>query len=177
MTKFQLTGAAMAVLMAASVGACNKADSAKPAVDTGKITTAVKADEAQLVTDFNAHDATKVASHDAADVVQMGHGQANTVGAAADLAANQKGFATDASQHVDISNENVDVAASGDMAVYRSTYVFKGMDPKTKKPMTETGNYLAGYKLQPDGSWKIAWSIVSDTAPAPAPTPAAPAKS
>ena len=168
MTKIQLAGAAMAALMAASLGACNKAESAKPAADTGKIAAAVKADVAQLVTDFNAHDAAKVAGHDAADVIQMAHGQANTVGAAADLASNQKGFAANQNPHVTVANEAVDVATSGDMAVYRSTYVFTATDPKTKKVVTENGNYLAGYKLQPDGSWKISWSIIADTPATPA---------
>ena len=172
MTKRPFVGAAITVLVAVSLSACNPPAPAKPAADTGKIADAVKADVAQLVTDFNAHDATKVASHDAADVIQMAHGQVNTVGAAADLAANQKGFAADAASHVTVNTPSVDVAASGDMAVYRSTYVFNATDPKTKKSVTENGNYLAGYKLQPDGSWKIAWSIVSDTGPAPAAAPA-----
>lgn len=173
MTKPQLAGAAMAALMAASLGGCDKTEPAKPAVDTGKIAAAVKADVAQLVVDFNAHDAAKATGHDAADAVLMAHGQANVVGAAADLASSQKAFAADASQHVAVANEAVDVAASGDMAVYRSTYVANAMNPKTKKAMTENGNYLAGYKMEPDGSWKIAWSVVSDTGPAPAATPAA----
>ncbi|MEO8927364.1 MAG: DUF4440 domain-containing protein [Caulobacteraceae bacterium] len=177
MTKLQLTGVAMAALMAVSLGACNKTDAAKPAADTGKIADAVKADVAQLVTDFNAHDATKTNSHDAPDVIAMGHGSPNVVGAAADLASAQKGFAADPTQHVTTANEVVDVATSGDMAVYRATYVFNGTDPKTKKAVSDTGNYLAGYKKQADGSWKIAWSVVSDTKPAPAAmaTPAAPA--
>jgi ketosteroid isomerase-like protein len=175
MTKIQLAGATMAMLMAALVGACGRPESAKPAVDTGKIADAVKADEAQLLADFNAHDAAKVASHDAPDVVQMAHGGPNLVGPAADLAADQKGFVDDPSQHFAIANESVDVAASGEMAVYRSTYVYNFVDPKTKKPVTETGNYLAGYRLQPDGSWKIAWSIIADTAPPPAPASATPA--
>jgi ketosteroid isomerase-like protein len=172
MTKFQLAGAAMAALMAASLGACNKAEPAKPAVDTGKIADAVKADVAQLVADFNAHDATKVASHDSADVVQMAHGQANTVGAPADLASNRKGFAANSNPHVTVANEAVDVAAAGDMAVYRSTYVFTVTDQKTKKTVTENGNYVAGYKPQSDGSWKIAWAVISDTGPAVAAAPA-----
>ena len=168
MTKCPFVGAAMTVLVAVSLSACNPAAPAKPAVDTGKIADAVKADVAQNVADFNAHDATKVASHDAADVIQMAHGQPNTVGLTADLASNQKGFAADPASHVTANTQGVDVAASGDMAVYRSTYVFNATDPKTKKPVTENGNYLAGYKLQPDGSWKIEWSIVSDTGPTPA---------
>jgi ketosteroid isomerase-like protein len=90
------------------------------------------------------------------------------VGSAAELAMRQKGFATEPSQHVSVSDAVIDVAASGDMAVYRATYSFAGIDPKTRKPISESGNYLAGYRLQPDGSWKINWSVISDTAPAPA---------
>jgi len=168
MTRTQVTGVAIGVLAAASLAACN-APPAKPAVDTGKIADAVKADEAQLVADFNAHDAAKVVSHDAPDVFQMGHGTPNVVGPAADLAAN-KTLLADPAQNFAVSGATVDVAASGDMAVYRSSYVYNFTDPKTKKPATESGNYLSGYKLQPDGSWKMEWSDISDT---PASTPAA----
>ncbi|MEO8812228.1 MAG: nuclear transport factor 2 family protein [Caulobacteraceae bacterium] len=185
MTRHHFAGAAIAILAAASLGACAKpmaaagadtstAAGVKPAVDTGKIAAAVKADVDQLVADANAHDATKAASHDAPDAVIMSHGQADIVGADADMAMAKKGFAADPTQHVTVADEKVDVANSGDMAVYRSTYVFTGMNPVTRKPMTEHGNYAAGYKLQPDGAWKIQWSMTADT---PAPAAAAAAKS
>jgi ketosteroid isomerase-like protein len=160
----------MAILMAACLAACVR-DAGPKAVDTDSIATLIKADEARLIADFNAHDAARVASHDAPDVVQMAHGGPNLVGPAADLAANQTSFADDPSQHFAIADESVDVAAAGDMAIYRSTYVYHLADPKTKKPTTENGNYVAGYKRQPDGSWKIAWSVVSDTGPAATGTP------
>ncbi len=166
MTKLQLAGAAAAALMAASLGACDKTPA--PA-DTGKISDAVKADVAQLVADFNAHDPVKTSAHNAPDVVSMNHGGPNVVGAGANLAAAKKSVADDSSQHVSVADATVDVAASGDMAVYRSTYVFTGTNPKTKATITENGNYLAGYKKQPDGSWKIEWSVVSDTGPAAPP--------
>jgi len=164
MTKFLLASAASAAILALSVGAYISPALAKAHVRTTKIVAAIKADEAQLVTDFNSHDAVKTSSHDAPDVVVMAHGVPNVIGAAADLASSQKGFADDPTQHVTVSNETVDVAASGEMAVYRSTYVFTGTDTKTKKAFTENGNYLAGFKKQPDGSWKIAWSVISNTA-------------
>jgi len=179
MSRLQIADAAIIVLAAASLGACNKPTTpttpATPAVDTGKVADAVKADVDQLVVDFNAHDADKVGGHDASDVVQMAHGMPNIVGAAADLAANRKGFSGDPTQHVTVANATVDVPASGEMAVYRSTYVFTSADPKTKKPTTENGNYVAGYKQQADGSWKIEWAVVSDTGPVPAAAPATPA--
>jgi ketosteroid isomerase-like protein len=164
MTKLQIVGAASAVILTLSIGAYTSPALAKAHASTSKIAVAIKADVAQLIADFNNHDATKATSQDAPDVVAMFHGAPNVVGAAADLASNQKGFAADPTQHVSVANETVDVAASGEMAVYRSTYVFNGTDSKTKKAFTENGNYLAGFKKQPDGSWKIAWSVVSNTA-------------
>jgi ketosteroid isomerase-like protein len=173
MTRFQWAGAAGAAALAASLGACQVNTAAKPAVDTAKIADAIKADAAQLVTDLNAHDADKLASHDAADIVAMFHGAPNVNGQAADLASDKQFFTASPNTHLTLANESVDVAASGDMAVYHSTYVITVTDPKTKKPVTENGNYLAGYKPQADGSWKIEWSVVSDTGPAPAAAPAA----
>jgi len=176
MTRLHLAGAACAALAVAALGACNPTTSgapAKPAVDTSKIADAVKADADQLAADYSAHDVTKVMSHGASDMVAMGHGQPNDVGAAAREANLKKAFAAVPDAHVTLANETTDVAASGDMAVFHSTYVFTGTDPKTKKAVTENGNYLAGYKPQADGSWKQMWSVVSDTGPAPKAAPAA----
>ena len=173
MTRLHFVGAASAALMAASLAACNPATPAKPAVDTGKISDAVKADATQLVADYNAHDATKVVSHMAPDGVAMFHGSPNAVGPAANAAGAKQTFADVPDLHVTLADQAVDVAASGDMAVFRSTYVTTLTDPKTKKPVTDKGNYLAGYKLQSDGSWKQEWSVVSDVGPPPKAAPAA----
>lgn len=153
--------------LAVVVGAVSLTACGKPAekVDTAKIGEAVKADVKQLVADFNAHDAVKAVSHDAPDVVAMFHGSPNVVGAEADLALTKQQL-TDPGAKVEVSGETVDVAASGEMAVYRATYSYTMTEPTTKKLVTEPGNWLLGYKLQPDGSWKIAWNVVSSTGPA-----------
>lgn len=157
------TGAiVVAALMGVSLAACTKPTPATPAVDTGKIVAAIKADAAELVTNFNTHDAVKSVAHDAPDMVGMFHGAANVVGPAADLALTKQQVA-DPSAKITTSNETVDVAASGEMAVYRASYVYNFTNPKTKKPATEHGNWLIGYRQQPDGGWKIAWNVVSDT--------------
>jgi ketosteroid isomerase-like protein len=167
MSKSNLAGVAVGSLIALWAGACARPQAAPPATDTGKIADTVKSDVAQAAADFNAHDAVKLSSHDAPDVVGMVHGAPNVVGAADALANNRRNFAMDPSQHVTITSENVDVAGSGEMAIYRSTYVLSAVDPKSKKTVSENGNYLAEYKRQSDGSWKIAWSVISDTAPPP----------
>ena len=157
MMKFHSASAVSTALLALTV--CMSPASAGS--DTAKIATAIKANEAVLIAAFNSCDAMKGISYDAPDVVSMFHGAPNVVGAAADMAEAKKGC-LDKTQHVTAANETVDVAAAGDMAVYRSTYVFTGTDPKTKKPTAEKGNYLVGWKKQPDGSWKIEWSIGSN---------------
>ena len=156
--------AAIVVVTAVSLAACTK-----PAAtaDTAKIADTIKADAAQLVEHFNARDAEKAVSHDGPDYVGMFHGAPNVVGPEADLALTKLQVADPASK-IAVSDETVDVASAGDMAVYRATYAYTMTDPATKKPITENGNWLLGYKPQADGSWKIAWGVVSDTGPAPA---------
>jgi ketosteroid isomerase-like protein len=158
MKKSEWAGAASTALVALT--AAGLAGSAR--ADTASIAAAIKGDEATLVQYFNACDMMKGVSYDAPNFVGMFHGAPNTVGAASDMAEAKKGC-QDKTQHVVVANETVDVAASGEMAVYRSTYVFTGTDAKTKKPMTEKGNYLTGWRKQPDGSWRVEWSIVSNT--------------
>lgn len=165
MTNSMRAGVAAVALLAAAVSGCQR-PAARPATDTGKIAEAVKADQVQLVSDFNAHDAAKFSSHTTDDFVGMEHGAANVVGSDAELSSTKKAFAADPSAHLVVTNGAVEVAASGDMAVYRAAYAFTGTDP-SGKPIAESGNYVAGYKAGADGDWKIVWSVVSD-APAPA---------
>ena len=37
---------------------------------------------------------------------------------------------------------------------------------RANKPVTQKVNFLAGYKPQADGSWKMQWYVVSGTGPA-----------
>jgi ketosteroid isomerase-like protein len=162
MNIFRMLRTVLVAAGALSLGVGGAAAQSAP-VDAGKVAAAVKADVAQLLVDYNARDPVKTASHDAPDIVQMVHGSPNVVGQAADLASDRKQFAANPMAHTTLSNETVDVAASGEMAVYRATYDSSFTNARTKKTRTETGNYVAGYRLQPDGSWKIQWAIYSNT--------------
>ena len=168
-----VTGIAIAALLAGCT-----AQAPADAVDTAKIGEAVKAQSAALLAAFNAHDAEKAVSFDAPDYIGMFHGQPNVVGPEADLAIT-KAQVADPAAKVSVSDETVSVAAAGDRALWRSTYAYTYTDPATKQPKTETGNFLIGWRKQEDGSWKAAWSVISDTAPsdgAPAAAAAAPAE-
>lgn len=176
MKTFHLSSVAM--FAATALVACNKAEPTKPAVDTGKIADAVKADATQRIADVNAHDAAKLAGHAAADSVSIGYGRSNYVGPAAIQAGFQQVVTREPDLKVTMADPTVEVAASGDMAVVRTTTTGTYTDPKTKKPVSTTSNSLLGYKLQPDGSWKVEWSVLSPTSPVPpppSPSAAAPA--
>jgi ketosteroid isomerase-like protein len=145
---------ALAISVVVAMAAVAGGASAGPASDT------VMADVHQLIAQFNAHDAAGAVSHDAPDFVGMFHGTPNYIGPAGDLAITKAQLADPAAKVV-VTDERVD--ASGDLAVYRSTYAFTYTDPKTKAVTVEHGNWLLGYRLEPDKTWKVIWSSVSDT--------------
>ena len=157
-----VTGATALCLIAACTPAPQAGDSAKVSAE-------VKAAMASVISSFNAHDAEKSVSFDAPDYVGMFHGADNVVGPAQDLALTKMQL-SDAATKVTVSDEKVDVAAAGDMAVWTATYAYDFTDPKTKKLTTEHGNWLLVFKKQADGAMKEAYGVVSDT---PASAPAA----
>ena len=175
MIQSRLAPVALAVILAASLAACQKPEVAKPTVDTAKITDAVKAGAADLVASLNAHDAEKAVAHDAPQTIGMFHGAPNVNNPAEDLAMTKLQVA-DPAFHLAVADETVDVAQAGDMAIYKATYTAMLTDLKTKKVVSETGNWVLQFKVQGDGSWKVAMSVVSDTGAPPAATPAAAAK-
>ena len=67
---------------------------------------------------------------------------------------------------LDYSAQRVEIGKSGDVAFSQGTYTMTMTDPKTKKPATDKGSYVTGYKKQADGSWKAVSDInVSEVAP------------
>ncbi|MGH8362630.1 MAG: YybH family protein [Gammaproteobacteria bacterium] len=129
-------------------------------VDTQAIADTIKRDVAQLVAGLNAHDAAKTTAYDATDVISLECGSPSTVGITADREGFQRIFARDPGWRVSLINETVDVASSGDLAVYRGTY--NEDHGREGVLMTHKTNYIAEFKRQSDGSWKIAWYSVSN---------------
>jgi len=62
----------------------------------------------------------------------------------------------------------VEVSRGSDLAYCYGTYAMTMNGPKGK-PVTDKGNYVAIYKKQPDGAWKLVVDIGSSETPAPAP--------
>ena len=134
--------------------------SAVASVDTAVIAETIKRDVAQLVAGLNAHDAVKTTAYDATNIVSMECGSPSTIGIEADREGFKTGFAHDPDWRVSLIDETVDVASSGDLAVYRGIY--NEDNGRAGVLMTHKTNFIAEFKRQSDGSWKIVWYSVSN---------------
>jgi ketosteroid isomerase-like protein len=133
---------------------------ASVSVDTAVIAETIKADVAELVAGLNAHDVAKTTAYDAPNIISMECGSPSTIGVEADREGFKMGFAHDALWKVSLIDETVDVASSGDLAVYRGIY--NEDNSHAGVLMTHKTNFIAEFKNQSDGSWRIVWYSVSN---------------
>jgi uncharacterized protein (TIGR02246 family) len=144
---------AMIAVAGIALGACNKADGGK-AADPDSVKKAISADEAKWNKDVKAKDTEGLAGHYADDAFFVPPGAPPADG----MTQIRQFYAralTDPAIDVTIANDKVDVGSAGDLAYSRGHFTEKYTDSKTGKVMTSTGTYLAVYKKQDDGSWKI----------------------
>jgi uncharacterized protein (TIGR02246 family) len=155
MTRFGIACAALALLTG-----CEKVAPAQ-APDAARTIAEVKAAIHTQVDAYAARDADKAASILAPDTIAIFHGAPNQTGRDSEAVAIKAQLA-DPALKLAVSDETVDAAASGDLAVYRATYRFTYTDPGTHRVTTEVGNWVAIFKRQEDGTMKLATDIVSD---------------
>ena len=129
-------------------------------VDTAVIAETIRADVAELVAGLNAHDVAKTTAYDAPNIISMECGSPSTIGVEADREGFKMGFAHDPLWRVSLIDETVDVASSGDLAVYRGTYNEDNGRAGVLK--THKTNFLAEFRRQSDGSWRVIWYSVSN---------------
>ena len=122
------------------------------------IASQIKADVAEIVAGINTKDIDKATKFDAPDLVSMESMRPPSFGAKADREGLSMAFKYAPNWHLTLIDETVDVAKAGDMAIYRSTYREDSM--RDGVPYTHKGNYLAGFELDPDGKWRVHWSVV-----------------
>ena len=149
------------VLLLAFAAAGAASSTAPASSNTVAIVETIKTDVAQLVAGLNAHDAVKTTAYDAPNVISMECGSPSTVGLEADREGFKMGFARDPLWRVSLIDETVDVSSSGDLAIYRGTY--NEDNGRAGVLMTHKTNFIAEFKRQSDGSWKIVWYSVSNT--------------
>ena len=115
---------------------------------------------AQEVAGINQHDAVKATAYEADDTISMESGRAASIGRQAYIDGLRAAFQYEPAWHLRLIEETVDIPRSRDMAVYRSTYFQDST--MAGVPATQRVNYIAMFKRQKDGAWKIVWSVVSN---------------
>jgi ketosteroid isomerase-like protein len=148
------------LLMLALAAAGSLSWKAAAPVDTAAIAQTIKGDVAQLVAGLNAHDAVKTTAFDAPDIISMECGSPPAVGIEADRDGFKTGFAHDPLWRVSLIDETVDVASSGEMAVYRGAY--NEDHGRAGVLVTHKTNFIAEFKRQSNQSWKMVWYSVSN---------------
>jgi ketosteroid isomerase-like protein len=115
---------------------------------------------ADEVAGINAHDPIAATAHEAEDTLSMESGRPASVGRQAYIDGLKMAFKYEPAWRLRLIDEHVDVPRSQDIAVYRSTYWQDSTLSGT--PATQKVNYIALFKKQQDGAWKITWSAVSN---------------
>lgn len=133
---------------------------AEMSADKAAIAKTIESDVSQVVAGIDAHDVAKTTAFDAPDIVSMECGSSSTVGVEADREGFKTGFARDPFWKVSLIDESVDVASSGDLAVYRGTY--NEENGSGGVVLTHKTNFIAEFKRQSDRSWRIVWYSVSN---------------
>ncbi len=160
--------------LAAALCACvPAARPGKAPVNTAKIVDTIQTTEAHANQDWAARDTDKIVGFFAPNAVIIQPGAPPITGAAA-IRAGVAQLLADPAFSLTFASDQVDVAASGDLAAARGTFRQTETDPKTKAVTVSTGSYVTVFKPGSDGVWRGVWDIVS---PGPAAAgPAAPAK-
>lgn len=147
-----------ALLAGVVCAGCTPAPKSKPPVDTARVVDSIKSDEVRWNADWRSGDAAKVATHYSPDAVLMAPGVKTAVGATAirqaiEEAVSQKGFS------LTFASDQVEVAASGDLATARGAYKQTSPNATTGAVDIETGSYVTVYRPGPDGVWRAVWDI------------------
>ncbi|MEO8455861.1 MAG: hypothetical protein ABI454_11955 [Sphingomicrobium sp.] len=146
------------VLVLAVVGVCSAPAQAAGYVSQSAIASQIKSDVAEIIAGINTKDIDKATKFDAPDLISMESMRPPSFGAKTDRDGLAMAFKYAPSWHLSLIDEAVDVAKSGDMAIYRSTYNEDSL--RDGVPYTHKGNYVAGFRRDPDGMWRVHWSVI-----------------
>jgi ketosteroid isomerase-like protein len=108
----------------------------------------------EIQTAFEAKDAVKVNSYYAPDAIIATAGRPAAKDAQAVSRAIEDDLA-DPNFKMSLSHERTEVAASGDLAYRRGSYIITATNPQTKRAEQIAGTYLTVFKKQADGRWTV----------------------
>ena len=134
--------------------ACAPAYAATPS----PIDAQIRAEVAAEIAGINAQDPVKATAYEADDMVFTECGLPAVFGRASYREGLSTTFKREPGWRLSLVDEGVVIAAAGETAVYRATY----QEDSTRGgvPYTHKGNYVAGFRRDPDGAWRIHWSVV-----------------
>jgi ketosteroid isomerase-like protein len=147
---------AIAGLLSLSVGSGQSLAAVQP---TPAIAAKIEAEVAEMIAGINSKNADEATRYDAPNVVFMESFSPPAVGRDTDRAGFVDSFKRNQGWHITKVDETVDVAKSGDLAVYRGTYDEDGINNGVL--MTHRVNYIAGFRHDPDGVWRVYWAVVN----------------
>jgi ketosteroid isomerase-like protein len=122
------------------------------------ITSQIRSDVAEDIAGINAHNPAEATAHEADDTVFSECGRYVSFGRASYQQGLSMAFEHNPEWHLGLIDEAVVVAKSENQAVYRSTYNEDSM--RDGVPYTHQGDYVAGFRRDRDGVWRIHWSTV-----------------
>lgn len=146
---FALFGAA-ALAMAA--GGCGKTGTSGG--DSASIGNAITADAKAMNDQTKSNDLEGLVSHYADDAYFAAEGNKPADGST-EIRQLWSGALSDKAFKLSVASDKIDSGRGGDMAYSRGHFTRQYTDPKSGKVMADSGSYLAVYKKQADGSWKV----------------------
>ena len=133
---------------------------------------AIQSDETQWNQDYAAKDSARIIAHYADGAIPVVPGSPALTGKDA-IGTALTQITADPAMSLKFQATKTDVAKSGDLAYTQGTYTLTLTDPKTKKIITDHGNYVTTYRKQADGTWKAVADIATSEVPPPPPAPPA----
>ena len=133
------------------------------AIPVSHVDAKIRSEVAEIIAGINTKDIDQATKYDAPDLVSMESGRPPSSGSKADHDGLSMAFKYSPDWHLTLVDETVDVAKAADMAVYRGTYAEDSTHDGV--PFTHTGSYVAGFKLDPDGVWRVHWSVIAWQSP------------
>lgn len=150
------------------LASCASAPSA-PAVDVAAEEAKIRDLEANQVKNFAAKDIDKIIAFYADDATLMVAGDPVRKGKD-EIKKGLGAMVADPSLNMQFSPQRVEIGKSGDVAFTQGSYQLTISDPKSKKPITDKGSYVTGYKKQADGSWRAVSDIAVSALPVGGPS-------
>ena len=143
------------VPMPSFISAPGKAGSPMAPTDGQTDTDAINRLAEEMLSAFEVKDSAKVNTYYAPGAVIATPGRPAAKDARA-LTKAIKDDIADPNLKITVSNEKTEVSGSGDMAYRRGSFKITTTNPQTKQAEQSEGTYLAVFRKQADGNWKIA---------------------